>query len=246
MMESQNNKNYIDTYIEELKQATYHPILNRDIGHVEIDRVTIYFLLLPLMNGERWSKDTNTAAVAVGAIHAAFDAHDAIEQSDDISTQQQLKVLSGDYFSGIHYRLLASLPDIRFIHALSTTIGQINEMKTNFHNQAPNGPEELRETIQMIEAGCITKFFEAFGFARYIPLVMAALPLVTLGSIVEDSQERNIRDILGWEVNKEDAKNALFELSLKMDEAIDGADFLTPFLKEDIRGMTTPLLGKMI
>ena len=61
-----------------------------------------------MLNGERWTDRMNTAAIAVGAVHAAFDAHDAIDVSDATSTQQQLTVLSGDYFSGIHYRLLAS------------------------------------------------------------------------------------------------------------------------------------------
>ena len=57
----------------------------------------------------------HTAAIAVGAVHAAFDAHDTIDVSDATSKQQQLTVLSGDHFSGIHYRLLASIPEFGFI-----------------------------------------------------------------------------------------------------------------------------------
>ena len=77
----------------------------------------------------------NTAAIAVGAVHMAFEAHDSIDECDATSTEQQLTVLSGDYFSGIHYRLLARLPDFGFIRSLSGTIGQINEVKTNCHDQ---------------------------------------------------------------------------------------------------------------
>ena len=93
-----------------------------------------------MLNGERWNNRLNTAAIAVGAVHAAFDAHDSIDISDATSKQQQLTVLSGDYFSGIHYRLLASMPEFGFISSLSETIGQINEMKTIFHEQLPDEP----------------------------------------------------------------------------------------------------------
>ena len=62
---------------------------------------------------------------------------------DATSKQQQLTVLSGDYFSGIHYRLLASMPEFGFIRSLSETIGQINEMKTIFHDQLPDEPETI-------------------------------------------------------------------------------------------------------
>lgn len=245
-MERQNIKQTIDTYKQELKRATYHPILKRDIGEANLDKVNIYSLLLPLLNGEKWTEAGNTAAIAVGAVHAAFNAHNEIELSDVISTNQQLQVLSGDYFSGIHYRLLASLPDIHFILALSTTIGRINELKTSFHNEAPSSPKELVETIQLIEAGCIIQFFHTFGYAQYVPLVSAALPLLALEPIVEHSPEQAILATYGWEVDNEDAKRVLTELRLNMEEAIDAADFLMPYIKEDIRGMTTPLLDKMI
>ena len=185
----------------------------------------------------------NVAAVAIGAVHAAFDAHDAIELYDATSTQQQLRVLSGDYFSGVHYKLLASLPDIGFIHALSKTIGQINEMKTNYHDHSPSGPKELRETIEMIEAGCIIRFFHSFGFSQYVPLVSAALPLLSLDPA---AGRPAIQTALGWKVDVKDTDQVLAELSTTIDEAINKADFLSPFLKVDIRGMTTPLLGKLI
>ena len=131
-----------------------------------------------MLNGERWNNRLNTAAIAVGAVHAAFDAHDSIDVSDATSKQQQLTVLSGDHFSGIHYRLLASIPEFGFIRSLSETIGQINEMKTTFHDQLPDGPEKLIETVRIIEAGCITDFLHTFGFSQYVPLASAALPLL--------------------------------------------------------------------
>lgn len=246
-MERQNIKQHIDSYRQELRLAVHHPILNRELGEVELDSTKAFFLLLPLLNGEEWTESMNVAAVAIGVVHAAFDAHDAIELYDATSTQQQLRVLSGDYFSGVHYKLLASLPDVGFIHALSKTIGQINEMKTNFHNHSPNGPQEIRETIQMIEAGCIIQFFRSFGFSRYIPLVSAALPFLTMDPEAGRLAGRpTIQTVLGWKIEEKDADQVVAELSSTIDETINNADFLSPFLKVDIQDKTTSLLGKLI
>ena len=51
-----------------------------------IDKAKALFLLLPMLNGERWTESINTAAIAVGAVHVAFDAHDAIDHNDATST----------------------------------------------------------------------------------------------------------------------------------------------------------------
>jgi len=246
-MEIQNIERHINGYRQEFRKAVHHPILKRSIGEVELDETKAFLLLLPLLNGEKWTESMNAAAVAVGAVHAALDVHDAIEPYDATTTQQQLKVLSGDYFSGIHYRILAALPEISFIQELSKTIGQINETKTNFHDHSPRGAKELLETIQILEAGCIIRFLHSFGFSHYVPLVAAILPLRLLDPRVGHTDHgKNMLAARGWQVQEKDAEQALLELRTRIGEAIDGADFLSPFLKEDICGMTTPLLGKMI
>lgn len=245
-METQNIKNPIYNYIRELRLAVRHPILKRDIGEVQVDNAKAFFLLLPMLNGEEWTESMNKAAIAVGAVHVAFDAHDTIELSDATSTEQQLTVLAGDFFSGVHYKLLASVPDIRFIRDLSSTIGQINEIKTNYHEQSPTTSKELLETIQMIEAGCIIQFLQSFGFSQYVPLVTAALPLFSLDPETKYSAQRTIQDILGWKELNQEVTQVITELRRKLDEAVDSATFITPLIKEEIRGMTAPLLGKTI
>ena len=246
-MERQNIKQQIDSYKKELKIAVHHPILSKRIGEIEIDSTKTFFLLLPLLNNEKWTEQMKVTAVSLGAVQAAFDAHDAIGLYDAPSTVQQLRILSGDYFSGVHYKLLASLPDVDFIQVLSKTIGQINETKTNFHNYSPNGVEEIRETIQMIEAGCIIRFFRSFGFAEYIPLVSAALTLLSL----EPPEGRvtfrpSIQSTLGWKIDSADSNELITELRKTVEDAIEDADFLSPFLKSGIRELATPLLGKLI
>lgn len=226
-MERQKINQYIENYISELKQSLYEPIVDRDVGRLPIDTAKAFFLLLPMLNGEIWTKRVNTAAVAVGAVHAAFDAHDAIDVSNATSKQQQLTVLAGDHFSGVHYRLLASIPEFGFIQSLSRTIGRINEVKTMLHRQLPDEPVQLVEAIRIIEAGCITDFLHTFGFSQYATLANVALPLL-------------------WMENEDVAlaSEAALQLHAELRNALQAADFLEPFLQQEIRLIALPLLGK--
>ncbi len=227
MMERLKINQHIEKYISELEQSLYEPIVDRDVGRLPMDTAKAFFLLLPMLNGERWTERVNTAAVAVGAVHAAFDAHDAIDVSNATSKQQQLTVLAGDHFSGVHYRLLASIPELGFIQSLSQTIGRINEVKTTLHRQLPDEPVQLVEAIRIIEAGCIVDFLHTFGFSQYATLAYAALPLL-------------------WMENKDvaPASEAALQLHAELRNALQAADFLEPFLQQEIRRIALPLLGK--
>ncbi len=245
-MEKHNIKQIIDNYINDMKRAVRHPLLEKNIGEVKLAHLKAFFLLLPKLNGEKWVASTHTAAIAVGAVHTAFDAHDRIDERDATSTTQQLTVLSGDYYSGIHYRLLASLPDFEFIRTLSKTIGEINETKADFHNQAPSGLEQLIDAVRTIEANCITSFLHTFGFSQYAPLAAAALPLISLDAELLTCEGRP--DNVGnyWTTDESDTSQAIEEFRKELQHALDDADFLQPFLVKEIRQMTTPLLGELI
>ncbi|WP_210469193.1 heptaprenyl diphosphate synthase component 1 [Sporosarcina sp. 6E9] len=245
-MERENINYCINNYIDELRLAVRQPILERDVGSVDVDKAKVFFMLLPLLNGERWTDSTHAAAVAVGAVHIAFDAHDTIHHKDATSTLQQLTVLSGDYYSGIHYKILAALPDIDFIRTLSITIGQINELKTNFYKRSPINVKELLETVESIEVSCIKDFLHAYGFYEYIPLASTALTILALDSAMKQTTRRKIPEILEWKLDQHDLDQVLSKLKSKLEKQIDAADFMTPLLKEKILGMTAPLLGKMI
>ncbi|HJF32969.1 MAG TPA: heptaprenyl diphosphate synthase component 1 [Sporosarcina psychrophila] len=243
-METQKIKLHIENYIGEVERSIYEPIMDKDVGRTTIDAGKAFFLLLPLLNGERWNNHLNTSAIAVGAVHAALAAHESIDVSNATSKQQQLTVLSGDHFSGIHYRLLASLPEFGFIRSLSETIGQINEMKTTFHNQLPDGPEMLIEAIRIIEAGCVTDFLHTFGFSQYVPLVSAAMSLLWFNEENADSNFSSGKYSCHT-MNAADADRAVVLLHAEMQEALDAADYLQPFLKRQLRNLATPLLGKL-
>ncbi|PIC63262.1 hypothetical protein CSV79_12655 [Sporosarcina sp. P13] len=179
-METQGFTDQVDNYIQNLRRAIYQPIIERDAGHAAIDRRKATLLLLPLLNGEQWTHEMHTAALAIGAIHTAFDIHDQIDIADASSKEQQLMVLAGDHFSGIHYKLLASIPNFHLIRSLSAAIGRINECKTTLLQVPPNSLVDRLRLISEVESGCIVEFYQTFGFTRYIAIVESLFPLLWL------------------------------------------------------------------
>ena len=244
-MDRQIMNRTIQNYIREVEHSIREPITHRELGGMPFDEAKAFFLLLPLLNGEEWSSALNTSAIAVGAVHAAFDIHDRVDMVDASSKVQQLMVLSGDHFSGIHYRLLASIPDFTFITAMSEVIGRINETKTNVLMEGMLGPEKLIQAMMCIESGCITEFHQNFGFLRYSDISRTALTLIWFSrKLMKDPAVQN-----GWTSNKMKMSNietAISILTSTLHEELMKAGFLSPFLKREIHRMATPLLGKMI
>ncbi|QTD42184.1 heptaprenyl diphosphate synthase component 1 [Sporosarcina sp. Te-1] len=230
---------YVKEYVNEVEQSIYEPTVNRHFSATIVDEKKAFFLLLPLLNGEAWSAHLQTSAVAVGAVHAAFDVHDRIDVIDATPKSQQLLVLSGDHFSGIYYRLLASLPDFPFIRSLSGTIGLINETKTNMMKKPPVGSEQVIKMIAIIEAGCIADFYQRFGFTAYLEITELVLPLLWIGERLGGTigvQER----VIGQNINMTDLELAYSKLAQRLEQVLENAYFLSSNLKNEITEMIIP------
>ncbi len=71
-------------------------------------------------------------------VQIALDTHDfvPIKQKADTESEmvkKQLQVLSGDYYSGLYYLLLAEAGEIQFIQILANAIREINELKVTLY-----------------------------------------------------------------------------------------------------------------
>ncbi|WP_432359067.1 heptaprenyl diphosphate synthase component 1 [Sporosarcina sp. UB5] len=244
-MDRQTINLYIRNYMCEVKRSIQEPILERDLGKMSLDEAKAFFLLLPLLNEEEWTSEQNVSAIAVGAVHAAFDMHDRVHIVDATSKEQQLMVLSGDHFSGIHYRLLSSLPDFKLITSMSEMIGQINETKTNLLMEESEGADMLIDSMTCIESGCIVVFQRRYGFSRYSKITETALGLIWFfKKLTKDPAIEQV-----WPANKikeADVEDAISILSSRLQKQLSEAGFLNPFLKQEINRFATPLLGKPI
>lgn len=238
-MEKRTITNEIEQYIDKLKTAIHHPLLTRDLGEINIQRSTVFFLLLPMLNDEIWSEEVYQAALAVGAVQVAFDVHDSIHPVDATAAEQQLTVLAGDYYSGIHYQLLASIPNFPFIRDLSIEIGLVNEAKVNSYMESIQNVHTLTNALQIIDSNCIAQFFQVYKFEKYCPIVQIALPLITLHSFAYSKHVIN-----EWPVSKEIVEEAIRTLTIELSVILERSSFLAPSLKEEIELLTRSLIGK--
>lgn len=244
-MDRQTINRYIQNYISEVEQSIQEPILNRDLGEMPLDEAKAFFLLLPMLNNEEWTSELNISAIAVGAVHAAFDMHDRVDILDATSKEQQLMVLSGDHFSGIHYRLLSSLPDFQLITSMSEMIGHINETKTNLLMEATDGIDTLINSMISIESGCIVEFQNRYGFSRYSKIVETALGLIWFfKKLKKDPAIEQVWS--GNRIKKAEIEDAISVLTSRLQKQLTEASFLTPFLRQEIHRFATPLLGRPI
>ncbi|WHT47136.1 heptaprenyl diphosphate synthase component 1 [Sporosarcina thermotolerans] len=152
-------------------------------------------------------------------------------------------VLSGDHFSGIHYRLLSSIPDFEFITAMSEMIGRINEVKTDLFMETVEDTCWHIDSMTVIESGCIGEFQQRYGFTKYKTISETALCLIwyfkQLTKGVNCNWDRSTNRL-----KKEEIESAISILSSKMRNELVNADFLAPFLKQEIHRLAHPLSGK--
>lgn len=236
LMETKGFTDQVDNYIHHLRRAIYQPVVERDAGHASIDRRKASLLLLPLLNGEQWTDEMQTAALAIGAIHTAFDVHDQIDIVDASSKEQQLMVLAGDHFSGIHYKLLASIPNFHLIRSLSLAIGRVNECKTTLFQAPPPTLEERLQLIAEVESACIVKFFEAFGFSRYTHIVETVFPFVWLLDSTQHDLNRMKFPHLVPSTN--DTQNWIDQLQLQLNNRLKNSFYLHTEVLEELQKMT--------
>lgn len=243
-METKGFTDQVEHYIDNLREAVYQPIVERDAGHAFIDGEKAFLLLLPLLNGEPWTDEMQKAALAIGAIHTAFDIHDRIDVADASSKEQQLMVLAGDHFSGIHYKLLASIPNFHLIRSLSAAIARVNECKTTLLQSPPSSLKDRLQLIGEVEGACILEFYHTFGFTRYISIAEAAFPLHWL-------MQSKLRDLsqmkfphLAPDTRETDEWIGL--LKDQLHNRLNNSVFLHTALSEEMKRMTEQGVSKLI
>ncbi|EGQ27572.1 heptaprenyl diphosphate synthase component 1 [Sporosarcina newyorkensis 2681] len=243
-MDTKGFTDQVDNYIQNLRSAIYQPIVERDAGHAPIDRQKAFLLLLPMLNGESWTDEMHQASLAIGAIHTAFDIHDQIDSTDASSKEQQLMVLAGDHFSGIHYKLLASIPNFHLIRSLSVAIGRINECKTTLLQEPPNSIEDRLQLIGEVESACIIEFYHTFGFTRYISIVEVLFPLIWL--IESGQQDLNRMKFPHLAPNARDTEKWIQQLQENLDDRLHNNFYLHKSLVDQVLKMAKQGASKLI
>lgn len=99
-------------------------------------------------------------------IQLAIDMHETVPVSNDgektihKTTERQLKVLAGDYYSGLFYLMISEIEDIHFIKWMAQTIRDISELKMKRYYVEVDSFQSYLQLEKEIESLLITRFSE--------------------------------------------------------------------------------------
>lgn len=167
----------LKTYILDTIQ---HNTLLKYTGTPLLNEKQLFFLLLPKLNGQAWTEDTMTSAMTVGIVHASLAEHDKVHEANATSKEQQLTVLSGDYYSGRYYQLLAQSGNIELIRKLSEAIVDRCEHEITVYEREGRSFDDWVKDLTVIETALIERFFYVYQFDGYLEVMQEALTAARL------------------------------------------------------------------
>lgn len=200
----------IERAIQQLKQnilnRMHHETLFQHLGEPTLLDRQLFFLLLPKLNGEAWEANIETAALSVGIVHASLAEHAKINEQE-ITKEQQLTVLSGDYYSGRYYQILAHTGNIRMIKALSNAIVKRSEKTVPLLELQTTTFEQWLDAVSTIEVALIETFYDVYDdYVKYKALMidtLTAARLIEILAVVKVGQAKYVPDFITAEMLEE-------------------------------------------
>lgn len=157
--------------------SIHHQTLLKYLQQPVIRDRQLFFMLLPLLNENVSNNHINTAVTTVSIVHASLDEHAKIKEQQAVEKEQQLTVLSGDFYSGKYYELLAQTGDVQLIRQMSRAIVARCEHEMKVYEKGYFDVLHCVETFKIIESALIERFFYVYKFEQYIPIAEYALTL---------------------------------------------------------------------
>jgi heptaprenyl diphosphate synthase len=155
----------------------HHSTLRKYLPEPTLRDRQLFFMLLPLLNENVSNNQLNIAATTVSIVHASLDEHAKIKEQQAVEKEQQLTVLSGDYYSGRYYELLAYAGNVELIRQMSRAIVLRCEHEIKVYENNRLSIEQWVQTFKVIESALIERFFYVFKFDRYTPIVEMSLTI---------------------------------------------------------------------
>ncbi|RND00747.1 heptaprenyl diphosphate synthase component 1 [Lysinibacillus halotolerans] len=175
---------YIQQSIEQLKTNIFMHVRHRTLlqytGTPVVNENQLFYLLLPFLNGEKWSKQIDESAITVGIVHASLYEHEKINEKHALDKEQQLTVLSGDFYSGRYYEILARSGNIPLIRQLSEGIVSRCEHQMKVYESNQYTMDQWYETISVIQTELIKRFYQVYQFEQYSTFMHTGLLLLQL------------------------------------------------------------------
>ncbi len=147
---------------EQIRDKLNHSYIKQIVGQPFIDDDKL-MILSALMDCQSSLSEIEKERCIITAmlIQVALDTHEQVpitfqpNMSNDEKAVIQLRVLAGDYYSGLYYLLLSEIEQYDLIHTLAAAIKEINEYKMKLYYLDENLIEESMDLIRKIDISLI-------------------------------------------------------------------------------------------
>lgn len=157
-----------------------HNTLLKYTGTPLLNEQQLFFLLLPKLQGEAWNDELTNSAITVGIVHSSLAEHDKIHVTNAESKEQQLTVLSGDYYSGRYYQLLAQMGNVKLIRQLSEAIVARCEHEITVYEEQTRTFHDWIDSLTVIETALIERFYRVYEYDHYKAIMQQTLTIARL------------------------------------------------------------------
>ena len=157
-----------------------HNTLLKYTGTPLLNEQQLFFLLLPKLQGEAWNDELTNSAITVGIVHSSLAEHDKIHVTNAESKEQQLTVLSGDYYSGRYYQLLAQMGNVKLIRQLSEAIVARCEHEITVYEEQTRTFHDWIDSLTVIETALIERFYRVYEYDHYKAMMQQTLTIARL------------------------------------------------------------------
>lgn len=172
---------FLNNQIRFIKDKIENKLMNKYIdkilGKPVFDDEKLIILSNIIMNQVTLSKtEKENYMTASSLVLVALDTHEQVPEwnnptnSKDEVRQNQLKVLAGDYYSGLYYLLLSENDDFDMIEVLAKAVKDINEYKMKLHYLEEGSIELLLDLLSKIDITLIDYVAKHVGDTSLIPL----------------------------------------------------------------------------
>jgi heptaprenyl diphosphate synthase len=179
----------------DIMNEIHHTILWKYTGKPVIQDEQLFFMMLPFLNGKLFDEQQKQNVKAVAIVHASLAEHEKIKEHSAFEKDQQLTVLSGDYYSGMYYQLLAKAGNIQLIQSLAKGIVLRCEQHIKVYEAILIDQHHFNSMIEIVESELIINYFNVIGATEYTPIVKEALTVIGLKAIYEDVKQNESKII---------------------------------------------------
>ena len=142
-----------------LEDKLQHKHLKKYIQNPKIDEEKLS-LLTSLVNNQVSLNPLQKERYIITAmlVQVALDTHELVpvgndrDETEEEKLTKQLRVLAGDYYSGLYYFLLSEIEDFDFIHTLASAIRKINEYKIKLYYKEVKSFDEFITLTKRIDS----------------------------------------------------------------------------------------------